>query len=243
MSDQRLEDFHIERFLVAAGISPDEKPQPSESPDCLLRLAGRLIGLEHTEFFLPSKAGEISPKQHNSYQELCVEHARQVFRKSGGPALYVYPIFNTHRVPRTKQDAYDVGKRLAELVALNGWPQSPYLQRFKDWRKLPEFDSYFVMSSLDGQDELWHSGGGGMVQTVEPKHIQACLDEKAPLYARYLQSTPVVWLLIVNDMFRGGTPCKIGIEASMEYYTTPFDRIFWFESMTEDVTELQVMAG
>lgn len=236
---RRVEDFHIERFLAAAGLSLEGNPQPSERPDCLLRIDGELIGVEHTEFFLPVDRGQVPHQQLNALQVLAVEQARRLFRQRGGPALYVYPVFDDRRGPRTKRDAYGLAERLAELVARNGWPRSLKSETFEAWRDLPGIHSYIVMPSVDGEDELWHGGSGGWVATVEAAHVQAALDRKAPLYPQYVQRVPAVWLLVVNDMLRGGTPCEIGPGARGAVYSTSFDRVFWLEFVSETVTELR----
>jgi hypothetical protein len=236
--DRRLEAFHIQRFLAAAGLSPDGSPEPSEEPDCLLRLDGKLIGIEHTEFFFPADPGQVPHKQLDALQALAVEQARRLFRLRGGPPLYLYPVFDDRRGPRTKQDAYGLAERLAVLVARNGWSRSLKSHTFETWRDLPEIHSYIVMPSVDGEDELWHGGTGGWVATVEPAHVQACLDEKAPLYSAYIKRAPAIWLLVVNDMVRGGTPCEIGPEARSAAYSTPFDRVFWLELIAGTATEL-----
>ena len=153
--------------------------------------------------------------------------------------MYVYPVFDDRRGPRTKRVAYGLAERLAELVARNGWPRSLKSQTFEAWRDVPEIHSYIVMPSVDGEDELWHGGSGGWVATVEPAHVQASLDRKASLYAQYIWRVPTVWLLVVNDMVRGGTPCEIGPEARGNAYITPFDRVFWLELVSGTVTELR----
>jgi hypothetical protein len=236
---RRIEDLHITRFLAAAGLSPEGGPQPSDRPDCLLRFDGALIGVEHTEFFFPVDPGQVPYQQLDALQGLTVEQARRLFRQRGGPPLYVYPVFDDRRGPRTKRDAYGLAERLAELVARNGWPRSLKSETFEVWRDLPGIHSYSVMPSVDGEDELWHGGSGGWVATVEAAHVQAALDRKAPLYPQYVQRAPAVWLLVVNDMCRGGTPCEIGPEARGAVYSTPFDRAFWLELVSGTATELR----
>jgi hypothetical protein len=49
----------------------------------------------------------------------------------------------------------------------------------------------------------------------------------------------MVWLLVVNDMARGGTPCQIGSEARGASYVTPFDRVFWLELVSGTAIELR----
>jgi hypothetical protein len=239
MGKRRLEDFHIERFVEASGLVMDEPLKPSESPDCLTRIGDSAVGIEHTQFFFPTPEGHIPRQQLNSLRRMAVEEARRRFRAAGGPALYVHPTFTGQRGPRTKQQAYDLADRLARVVAKNGWPEYPAYAHFEPWRDVREVASYFVMESVDGTDELWHGGGGGWVAAVEPTHVQTCIDAKEPLYPRYRSKAPSVWLLIVNDMIRGGTPCDLGGPAAAAEYRTSFDRVFWFELISGRSTELR----
>jgi hypothetical protein len=150
---RRSQAAHIQRFLAAAGLSPDESPRHGDKPDCLLQLDGTLIGIEHTEFFFPADQGQITRQKLDALQTLAINEARRLFR--------------------------------------------------------------------EGEDELWHGGCGQWVATVEPAHVQACLDKKAPLYQDYRRRAPMVWLLIANDMAGGGAACEIGVEATAAAYGTP----------------------
>lgn len=238
MPDRQLEAFHLERFLTAMDIPSEEAREHSEAPDFLLALDGRTIGIEHTQFFLPPDPGGIAQQQLEALQDLAVEQARRTFRKAGGPALYVYPLFNDRRALRSKKQAYALGERIAALVARNGWPRNREARTFETWREIPELHGYTVMASVDGVDELWSGGSGGLVATVEPHHVQSCLHSKAERYVHYVGQAEEVWLLIVNDMFRGGAPCEFGEEAAAAQYVFPFDRAFWLEIGSNHVTEL-----
>ena len=48
-----------------------------------------------------------------------------------------------------------------------------------------------------------------------------------------------MWLLIAKDMAGGGAACEIGVEATAAAYGTPFDRVFWFEVIEGQATELR----
>lgn len=238
MPNPDLEAFHLDYFLRAVQLTADAVPERSEAPDFTLKLAGRKVGIEHTQFFLPPPAGEKPQQQIEALQNLAVEQARRIFRQAGGPALYVYPVFNDARAPRSKTEAYALAPRLAAVVAKNRWPEERQARTFETWRDLPELHGYTVMRSVDGVDELWNGGSGGMVAEIKPHHVEACLDSKATKHCEYLQRTDEVWLLIVNDGFRGGAPCELGDEAATARYIFPFERVFWLEITSDCVTEL-----
>jgi hypothetical protein len=199
---------------------------------------GQDIGLEHTRFFIPTPAGDIPEQQLSALQDLAVAHAKHCFRNAGGPALYVYPLFNHRRAPKTKADAYALGQRFAEIVARNGYTHHSTPQTFRIWQETPEIHSYTVMQSVNGVDELWSGGKGGWVAQVKPAQIQACLDSKASRYPEYKLRATRIWLLVVNDMLNGGALCEIGDHARNATYAFPFDRAYWLESFEGEVIEL-----
>lgn len=239
MPNRDLEAFHLDCFLRVVQLSREAVPERSEAPDFTLRLAGKKVGIEHTQFFLPPPEGDIPQQQREAVQNLAVEHARRIFRKAGGPALYVYPVFNDSRAPRSKKEAYALARRLAAVVARNRWPEERKARTFETWRDLPELHGYTVMRSVDGVDEVWNGGSGGLVAEIKSHHVQACLDSKAAKHREYLQRADEVWVLIVNDGFRAGAPCELGEEAAAARYTFPFDRAFWLEIISDRVTELR----
>lgn len=238
MPNRDLELFHLTRFLDVFGLELDAAPVHSDSPDFLVELNGRHIGIEHTQFFLPPEPGDSPQQQLDALQELAVEQAQRLFHAAGGPALYVSVQFDHGRTPSSKAQAYDLGKRLASVVRRNGWPASPEEATFEPWRDLPEVCAYSVMNSVDGVDELWQGGSGGWVAPVGTPHVEAVLAAKGARYQRYAERAADHWLLIVNDPFRGGTPCQISEGAATARYTFPFDRAFWFQYPYGPVTEL-----
>lgn len=238
MRRKEIERAHVERLLNTLGMPSGPLLRHSESPDFILRHVGRAIGIEHTQFFFPAPEGEIPQQQIEGLQRLAVEEAGRIFRSTGGAASYVSPIFNDRRAPRTKRKAYELGRQFAATVAANGVPPRGQARTHETWKVLPAIHCYTVMRSVDGVDELWSGGSGGCVATVAPDHVQRVLDVKAPKYRGYLRSANAVWLLVVNDVFRGGSPCEIGGEAMEASYSYPFERAFWLETAGDRLVEL-----
>ncbi len=61
-----------------AVICPEAPPQISEAPDCIVRVDGRSVGLEHTQFFYPTPPGQTPAQQTDSLTDLAVEQARRL---------------------------------------------------------------------------------------------------------------------------------------------------------------------
>jgi hypothetical protein len=240
MPNLDLERYHLNRFLDAVSLIPTDEPVRTEAPDFLINLADRTIGVEHTEFYMPHLVGEPPPQMLHSLKNLAVEHARTLFRARGGPAVYVWVHMHSHG-PRNKREAYALGEHFAGIVMRNGWATSVAdgARSFDLWRDLPQISRYTILPSVDGVDELWTCGGGGWVGTVNPDHIQKALEAKAARYSNYIAKAPEIWLLLVNDEFRGGAPCEIGDSAQDAVYVHPFDRAFWYDTVRHSVVELR----
>jgi len=174
----------------------------------------------------------------SSLQRIAVEEGRRQFRARGGPALYVTVHFVENQ-PRTKSRAYSIGKKLAAIVESNGWSgPGEGDRRYYARHEIPEIGYYDVVGSGDGIDELWSNDGGGPIATVEPEYLSDCLTAKNHLHHSYSSNSDEVWLLIVNDMFRGGAPCRLGSAARSHHYQVEFNRVFWFDTANSDVVEL-----
>lgn len=237
MGRKEIEAYHLQQLLRVLDLPLHSEPDPGESPDFLLNVAGKTIGVEHTQFFLAPKPGQPPDQMLDSLADSAVDHARRSFRERGGPPLYVWPLFSSR--PRTKAEALHVGECLADAVMTNGWATCVRsgAQRFDVYSQVPGIASYHVLPSIDGVEELWAGGGGGIVTDVEPRHVQECIGRKDVLYESYLRKAPEVWLLIVNDMLAGALG-RLAPEAREVHYRTNFDRVYWLELIEQEVVRL-----
>ena len=231
------EERQVKIALEGMGFQLDAAViEPGECPDFVLHWCGKRIGIEHTEFFFSTEdAG--APQGFQNLRHEAVELARCKFRSNGGPALYVIPIFKenpTRMGPKRRRDVSDFAERFESVVQANGWPSVAgkycHFERLPD---IPEIDYYIVGLSIDGIDELWNCGGGGVVQDVEPGQVQAALKTKAGKYKQYAQNCDSVWLLIVNGSAIRTVLCKLGDGARTASYASPFDRVLWLDRFPE----------
>ena len=203
-----------------------------ESPDFILPIGDRSTGVEVIEFFYPAEDVR-APSQFQILRNKSVEMARCKFRANGGPPLYVTPVFldiPNPLGPQNKRDMENFADRFQSAVARNGWGVSQYDDRvFRLPRDLPELDFYFVLPGLSEEDELWAPAGPLNGVYIEPRHVQAVIDDKASKHANYAQNCDAVWLLIVNEGPLRTAPCEIGEDARNATYSFPFERAYWFD--------------
>jgi hypothetical protein len=236
MPNYDLERYHFDGFLRVAGISPDAEPLREEAPDFIICIAGNTVGVEHTTFYLPHQDGTPPPQMLHALKWRAVNRAQRLFRERGGPALYVTVHYSNHG-PRTNAEADELAETLAQMVLENGWSNTVAEghRRFDVWRVIPGIHSYSVLPSIDGVDELWSTGSAGFVATVSPEQVQGYISTKDQRYPSYSSRVSQVWLLIVNDEFRGGAPCELGLEARNAAYHFSFDRVYWFDTVHQYV--------
>lgn len=242
---KQIEERQVKLALAGMGLELHAAHvRREESPDFILPLGGRRIGIEHTEFFFPEKETS-APRGFQNLRHEAVEMARLKFRANGGPPLYVTPEFIDipHPMgPNTRSCRDDFAERFERVVRANGWPDDPHDHRvFNFHPDLPEIAYYMVSPSIDGTDELWACGGAAIERYVEPHHIQAVLDKKAEKHQSYSQKCDSVWLLIVNGGAIRTVPCELGDYARDASYSSPFDRAFWLDRFpSRDLVRLRL---
>ena len=203
-----------------------------ESPDFGLRVDGRTIGIEVTEFFYPEVDAR-APRQFQILRDKAVQMARCKFRAHGGPPLNVVPVFQEHPAPcgpTTRREIEDFAERFQRTVFAHGWDIGIYHDWvFKNPSGVPEIEYYFVHEAHDEDGELWGRAGPSNGLFVEPRHVQDELDRKAPKHRDYLDRCDAVWLLIANSGALRTAPCELGVDARTASYTFPFERVLWVD--------------
>jgi hypothetical protein len=204
----------------------------SESPDFVVVINGRTIGIEVVEFFYP-ETDALAPRQFQILRDKSVQLARCKFRDRGGPPLSLVPVFKDYPTPSGPKNRREIEKfaeRFQRTVSTYGWGIGVHDDRvIRQPADVPEIDYYFVYEVDDEDGELWGRGGPANGVLVEPRHVQDVLDGKAPKHGDYLERCDAVWLLIVNDGALRTAPCELGNDAQIASFVFPFERAFWFD--------------
>lgn len=240
VADKDLERYHLQQLFRALGLPGVEDARAGEAPDFVLMVSGRRVGVELTAFHMPATAGQRGAKEIDGLRDLSVDCARRRFRERGGPALYVHIDFD-HDGHINKRAALQRGEELAALLLESPLPRSITEGAWAppDHLLPPTVVRCRVLASVDGSDELWDGGGGGWVAPIHPPLVQAVLDAKDSGISRYRTRCDSVWLVIVNDPFRGGQPVELSEGALAHAYSYRFDRALWLEAVAPHAHDLR----
>jgi hypothetical protein len=246
MPDKLRERFYLEQLRKVINL-PSSPINESERPDFLLVSGCHRLGIELTDFYLPAPCGQRLHQEQQSLKDQIVERAERLHAEAGGPALYVAVNFH-HSSTLRKQDIQPYAEALADSVLHSSIPPSVKGVQIP-WGHRPRFTSGILLQkSVNGRDKDWSAEAGGMVASITPEHVSACVkvktekhnDGKAP---HPLSRCDELWLVIVQDyLLRRPAPADFTDEACEAFeavYEGPFHRLIWLISHSPRAYDLQ----
>ena len=238
MPNKERERFYLQRLRACSIGLPDGEARDSESPDFLI-FAKETLGVEFTEFHLPTGPSERPHQEVQSLQEQVVDIAEDAHASAGGPALYVHVIFGRHG-RLAKRTVRQIGETLADVLLSFPVPRSMSDGSVDVPRTLlpPEIGHVRVHGSVDSVDRLWQCGYGSWVAPVTAPHIQTEIDRKRRKALLARRKCDRLWLVIVQDLGTEAHACELTDAAQVGPYEHPFDRLLWFEPHTPSAVDL-----
>jgi hypothetical protein len=135
-----------------------------------------------------------------------------------------------------------VAAALKRLVAAMNVGEGQVLRWDYDWVNRDLFPDEIVAVRVAKLAALtkshWSCPDAGLVPDVEPRQIQAVIDEKAGRLHDYRQECSAVWLVIVADGFSISTMHTVTRAAARHRYWSPFDRTLYFENFSRQAISL-----
>jgi hypothetical protein len=203
MPDTRLEWFHFEQLRKVINL-PSSPINKSERPDFLLVSGCHRLGIELTDFYLPPSRGQPFHQEQQSLKNQIVERAERLHAEAGGPALYVSVNFHPSSTLR-KQDIQPYAQALTDSVLRFSIQHSLQEPVQIPWGHRPRFTSGILLQkSVNGRDKDWCADAGGMVASILPEHVSACIKAKTKKYNDGKAPHPrsrcdELWLVIVHS--------------------------------------------
>ena len=194
------ERFLLERFLDAAAIEA-EISEEREAPDFIIRTEGKLVGVEITELFISHDPASNPKQTQESISTRIVLAAQRLYRASGAPPAHVRVLFRPRcDIKHVSRDrtAKTLARFVHDLNLADG--QSADCGPEELDGQLPD-EVAFVHALGVPSVELAHWGvaRAGWVAPLTAASLQARIDEKARLLARYQRNVAENWLIIVAD--------------------------------------------
>jgi hypothetical protein len=221
MGAYEREQYHADQFAASLGLSVS--PVKRESPDFLLIVEGRDVGLELTRIYGPADPGALPVQQTDGLLSKAIEDARSRFREAGGPALYLTFTTSKHP-PTTKSEARDLADRLLGLLLDGAGWQRPFSS--EESASISEIASIRAYPSVDGKDELWSHGRGTWMKQLGFEVLQDAISGKDKLLPKYRLAFNELWLVLIRDFFERGHFYEVTQAALDHEYQSGFDRVF-----------------
>jgi hypothetical protein len=251
---KRHERFLLDRFFEHQGIVPT-CVDPGESPDFLIDLDGRTVGVEVTELFIRSDKSEMRPKPEGgpllqaaeSVADLIVSKAWEIYFDADNPPV-LSTIWFSDRVALDKKN----GDRIAELIARQIQSMSLQNSHAAAWRSSEdENDEHPLSGSVDiihtsrvpERLALWTVARPGLVANLTPKRLQEEIDKKASKITAYKNRAAEIWLLIVVDRTRSSQKFCAAPDFPLNSISSPFAKTFYYDLIHGEVLSFDTCGG
>lgn len=210
-----------------------------EAPDFLIRVDGRLVGVEVSEIFISHAPGK-SLQAQESISDRIVARARQRYDESGGAPAHVSICFLPGAdLRRLNRD--ETAEALAKFAC--GLQLSPW-QRF-DYRPeeidgpLPDHIAFIHALGVPSAEMAhWTVARAGWAAPLTTKVLLDRVEEKAKRLSAYQSVVPENWLLIVADRTRPSQLFDLDAELDASAVATPFSRAFFYGYPEKHVLQL-----
>lgn len=247
---KQRERFLLDRFLEYQGIIPT-RIVPGESPDFLIDIEERKVGIEVTELFI---RGNRSKTHHQpekvpllqaaeSITNLIVSKAEKIYFEAGNPPV-LSTIWFSDRITLEKKKGDQIARLIADQI------QSMRLQNSQngDWRSSEEENnehpllgsvmSIHAFGVHERRFARWTAARPGLVATLTPEYLQAEIDKKAKKIDSYRKNTEEIWLLIVADRTRPSQMFSVASDFPPDSVSSTFTKTFYFDYVHKEVIDL-----
>jgi hypothetical protein len=185
MPQKNVERKTRERTLLDAvlrHLEADAAVEDRESPDFLIEIGSRIVGVDVTELYLPSEG--VKPQARESAIARIVAKAQQFYDQTDGPPLEVAVGFTSGLDPQVRRD--DLARQIVDIVCEMLMDPSDYLE----WqpsgidrrRLLLPLNSIRAYRHREGVPSHWTAPQAGWVGAVRPDFLQVAIDRKAESY-------------------------------------------------------------
>lgn len=227
----------LDRGGIAAQVVDDDR----ETPDFLLSVDGRIVGVEVTEIFVDNDGGPDNPAAIEANVDRVVAEAWKFYRDQGGRPVHASFGFHTGMVRNMRRR--DTAQKLAAFVAGLELPKDRHLSLtpysgdpFPD---VPELAFLNLLAVERWELAVWTSPKAGFVAPLTAQVLQEAIDRKRGRIDDYRAAAPEVWLLIGTS---GHGPSQFfelhPSEDLRSGLVSPFDRTYLLHGFAGRVIEL-----
>ncbi|MEQ1935222.1 MAG: hypothetical protein ABL962_15285, partial [Fimbriimonadaceae bacterium] len=212
----------------------------SESPDFLLSMNGKTVGIEVTEVCVPSS--QIPKRQLESIENAIALSARNCAVDQAMPAVTVSLFFNIQTpMPKSRQStiAKVVVSAVQDLMPPPGgsarieYPSSSTSQP-------QEVDLILVDRHEPYHKHVWRPIKASWVLQDACELFQDSITKKSKKYSDYRKKCDECWLLIGAEGTKPSSAIRPNQSSLVATYGAPFERVFFVRLENQQVVELLV---
>lgn len=256
---KRRERFLLDRFLEIQGISPT-CIQESESPDFLVDLEGRRVGIEVTRLYIRGNKSKAHPRpggrpllqEVESITNQIVSKARKIYFDAGYPLLKS-EIWFSDQIALDKKK----GDQIAELIAHQIRSMSLQDSQAVAWRSFEDENEEHPLSDLidtihtqrvpEYHDDQWKDrfaqwtvARPSLVAPLTPKRLQGEIDEKAKKIDDYRKRACIeeIWLLIFADRTQPSQRFFVTPDFPQDSLSSRFTKTFYCDFVDKEIIEI-----
>ncbi len=252
---RRRERFLLDRFLEQQGIKPKSIDQlRPPSPDFLIDLGGRKVGIELTEIFIrpdkskkyPRAAEKPLLQEVESITDLIVSQAREIYFEANNPLVLSTIAFSqvTRDKQKRKQIAESIADKIRDMISGNS-------TEVVDWKPGTLDNGAHLLSEAvafvhtrrvpEKRFARWTVARAGLVANLTPNHLQDRINLKAQQLKSYGKNKDIeeTWLLMVADRTRPSQMLQRRADLPLGSLSSPFAKTFYYcYGSDESVVEL-----
>jgi hypothetical protein len=246
------ERFLLDRFLEHQGITPTNI-DPGESPDFLISLDGRAVGIEVTELFIQrcNSGTRLLPEDPplqaiESISTQIVSKAREIYFDANNPPVLSHIVFSTRMTPFDKRKGNQIAKLIADQIqSMNRQDSEGCDWRSREDEKENPLSEWVTFISAWRVPEIrfarWSPNRAGFVSTLTPAHLQEAIDKKVPMIDDYKKRAEEIWLLIVADRTRPSQKFSVMPGFPLDSISSPFAKTFYCGYVSGEVLSFEAM--
>jgi hypothetical protein len=253
---KRREKFLLDRFLEHQGMAPT-RIDPGESPDFLINLDGRTVGIEVTELFIQrcNSEARLLPKDPplqaiESISTQIVSKAREIYFDASNPFILSHILFSNRITPDIDKRK---GDQIAKLIADQIQSMSRQDSEGSDWRSRDDEKEENPLSEWVIFISAWRvpklrfaqwsptNNSVGLVATLTPERLQEEIDKKASRINAYKKRAEEIWLLIVADRSRSSQKFSVMPDFPLDSISSPFAKTFYYGYVSDEVLSFEAM--
>lgn len=237
---RKKEDEHrLVAFLLHRLVQPPvPTPTPHERPDWIVRIGGKIVGIEVTRINVQSDG--VPFRQMEGIERLISERAMQIAIERGVPPAFVRLFFTRTSIPRktdVERIASGVASAVAECMPENGATATLEYPHASAHQPI-EVDEILISRYMPEIHHDWSETSAHKIESDVRAPIQIAIDSKRRLYDAYRDACDECWLLVGAEGDRQSSAIRPDEVSRTHRYAAAFDRTFLVHLVYQDHHEL-----